>query len=160
MSVTEASGIRSWLDTSTHAGRQKTLRLLVKVIAALWVAAVAAEFVWSLPEPIETAVNQQWESMTARRFATIAIVLLVISVSSLYGMYRTWRFQSNGPFFVAIGQLCPPAWHFVSASTAVAAYFWHLAAFCVGMLLFLSWTQPELFDPAPDRTQPSSGGDA
>jgi len=158
MRVEKASEIRGWLDTSTQEGRRKTLRMLVKAVVGLWVAAIAIELLWGLPEDVRTAVDRQWDSMTSRQVWTMGIMLVVISCSSIYGIYRTWRFQSDGPFFFAIGQFCPPAWKFASASTPAADYFWHLATACVGMLLFLCWTQPDVFDTAPDAKPPASGG--
>lgn len=158
MTSPDAAVPQPWYDISTREDRRRVLRTLIKVIAALIVLCMVSDLWWPLPESLEQAVTQQLDALPKRKFwigMTIGYGLLGFA---LLGLWQLWNFRPHGATFVAMYVFFPPFFVFPVAYTYAppAGYFNDLASLATGMLLFLCWTQPDVFEPEPQANAPTT----
>lgn len=154
MSSPDSTATKPWYDISTRDSRRQTLRTLIKAVIVLTALWGISDVLWPMPEPFERAFNQQWESMPTRRFwigTTIGVGLIGLGLA---GLWKLWNYRSEGVVFLAIYAFFPPAMAMpiTVALTSASAYFGSLADIAIGMILFLCWTQPDVFEPEASTT--------
>lgn len=157
MTMTENVTMQSWIDVSSHEGKRRTLRTLIKAVVVLTALYYASDLIWPLPKAFQQPVDQQWEAMPQRRLLIIGVAACLLIGCGIAGLWKLWNYKSEGTFLLCIAMLVPPfpmtgLWGM--ATTGTAAYLSALGFLAVGMLLMFCWTQRDVFEPAPAVSPP------
>lgn len=148
--VPETSG--PFINLSTRETRRRTLRTMLKTVLVLFVLWVVVSWVVPLPQDLQAAADQHMQSLPQYRFWTGVVIGLGLIVSGVAGIYQLWKFKAEGVIWLAFSVYAPAflAFPVATAESAAAAYLGSLGDIVVGMILFLCWTQPDMFEPDAD----------
>ena len=162
MSNAEMPHQQPWYDISTKENRRKTLRTLVLAVLVFAGLSIACDSLWPPSENIQRLVEQEWESMSKRKFWIGLITSVLVTGCGLFGLYKLWRYQQGGAPFLAVYAFFPPffASPFSVVYSSASAYWGGLSDLAIGMLLFLCWTQPDATDPEPQAATSAPSGTA
>lgn len=157
MSTSNTLTPQPWIDVSSHEGKRRTLRTLIKAVVVLTVLYFASDFFWPLPKEFQQVVDQQWETMPQRRLLIFFGLGCLLIGCGIAGLWKLWNYKSEGTVLLCIFTLVPPfpmtgLW--ATAATGTAVYLGTLSELAVGMLLLFCWTQKDVFEPAREAAVP------
>jgi hypothetical protein len=154
MSTTEASNNDTFLDFSTRESRRRTFRKLVILALGCVLTSWVAFYTAPVASKVQAMCDAEIESIPEWRFWTGMAASIGLIACGLYGLYRLWMFKADGAGYVAFATFFPMfMWvPLTVAFSPFGAYVDEITNVVLGMLLFASWSMPDVFDSATEAT--------
>jgi hypothetical protein len=155
--------IKPFIDLSSRETSRRTLRTLLKTLLVLFGLWIAVNEVSPLPDFLRAASDQDMKSLPQHRFWMGIVVTLAQLAALVAGIYGLWKYKSEGAVWLAIATYAPVfiAFPMATVEPAAADYIASIGSVVIGMILFLCWTRPDIFEadadaaPAPPTNNPS-----
>jgi hypothetical protein len=138
-------------DFTTSESRRREFRKLVLIAAVCTLVALALSFTAPVSQQLQEALEAEIESLPEWRFWTGLAAGIGIYVGCLlYGLYRLWSFKADGAGYVAFAAFFPLflLLPLPSVASPFGSYVATVSSIVLGMLLFASWSMPDVFAPA------------
>jgi hypothetical protein len=138
---------RTLIDLSDMESRRRTFRRLLMAFVGLVALGFVLAMFSQLPDSVQMAVAFESEVMPAWRFWVLAIVYIGLFALTVWALVDLWQFRAIGiaKFMTAVFVpefLVNPL---PTVETPLSAYLIGMGHIVTGMVLFMCWTQPELF---------------
>jgi hypothetical protein len=159
--------IKPFVDLSSRETSRRTLRTLLKTLLVLFGLWIAVNEASPLPDFLQAASDQDMKSLPQHRFWMGIVVTLAQLAALVAGIYCLWKYKSEGAVWLAIAAYAPVfiAFPMATVEPAAADYIASIGSVVIGMILFLCWTRPDIFEadadtdadaaPAPPTNKPS-----
>ena len=157
MSQQTFSPEQPFIDLSDEAGKRRTFRRLLLALVATFGGCIAASAFGELPESIAVALALEEEMVAAWKNTLASIVVLALLAGFVWAIYELWAFRASGLPKLLLLVLAPL--FLVATTPAVmtpfAEYLRELSCVLMGMVLFMGWATPEIFQ-SQSQTQGTS----